>query len=97
MRVMNRWPSPIRSISIAVASTVCSTLSIRSVSSFGIAVTTLGLRRQMRRVGQFQYVVALPDDIDPEQVEASLHDGVLAVRLGKAAASQPRQIEVRES
>jgi HSP20 family protein len=55
------------------------------------------LRRQMRRVGQFQYVVALPGDIDPEQVEASLHDGVLAVRLGKAATSQPRQIEVRES
>jgi HSP20 family protein len=55
------------------------------------------LRRQMRLVGQFQYVVALPGDIDPEQVEASLHDGVLAVRLGKAAASQPRQIEVRES
>jgi HSP20 family protein len=55
------------------------------------------LRRQMRRVGQFQYVVALPGDIDPEQVEASLHDGVLSVRLGKAAASQPRQIEVRES
>src|ERR671921_931425 len=55
------------------------------------------LRRQMRRVGQFQYVVALPGDIDPEQVEASLHDGILAVRLGKAAASQPRQIEVRES
>jgi HSP20 family protein len=55
------------------------------------------LRRQMRRVGQFQYVVALPGDIDPEQLEASLHDGVLTVRLGKAAASQPRQIEVRES
>ncbi|GIF08213.1 Hsp20/alpha crystallin family protein [Actinoplanes siamensis] len=55
------------------------------------------LRRQMRPVGQFQYVVALPGDIDPEQVQASLHDGVLTVRLGKAATSQPRQIEVRES
>jgi HSP20 family protein len=55
------------------------------------------LRRQMRRVGQFQYVLALPGDIDPEQVDASLHDGVLSVRLGKSAASQPRQIEVRES
>ena len=55
------------------------------------------LCRQMRRVGQFQYVVAFPRDIDPEQVEASLHDGVLAVRLGKAATGKPRQIEVRES
>jgi len=55
------------------------------------------LRRQMRRVGQFQYVVALPGDIDPKQVEALLHGGVLAVRLGKAATSQPRQIEVRRA
>ena len=55
------------------------------------------LRRQTRRVGQFQYVVALPGDIDPKQVEASLRDGVLSVRLGKAGAGQPRQIEVRES
>ncbi|HEY3006650.1 MAG TPA: Hsp20/alpha crystallin family protein [Micromonosporaceae bacterium] len=54
------------------------------------------LRRQTRRVGQFEYVVSLPGDIDPDKVEASLHDGVLMVRLGKAAASQPRQIEVKE-
>ena len=54
------------------------------------------LRRQMRRVGQFQYVVALPGDIDPEHVEASLHDGVLTVRLPKAAASHPRQIDIKE-
>ena len=55
------------------------------------------LRRQTRRVGQFEYIVTLPGDIDPEKVEASLHEGVLTVRLGKAAASQPRQIEVKEA
>jgi len=55
------------------------------------------LRRQTRRVGQFEFMVALPGDIDPNKVEASLHDGVLTVRLGKAAASQPRQIEVKET
>ena len=55
------------------------------------------LRRQTRRVGQFEFTVALPGDIDPDKVEASLHDGVLTVRLGKAAASQPRQIEVKET
>jgi HSP20 family protein len=54
------------------------------------------LRRQTRRVGQFEYVITLPGDVDPDRVEASLHDGVLTVRLGKAAASQPRQIEVME-
>lgn len=55
------------------------------------------LRRRSRRVGEFQYVVTLPTDIEPDKVEANLHDGVLTVRLGKAAASQPRQIEVQES
>ena len=55
------------------------------------------LRRQTRRVGQFEFTVTLPGDIDPDKVEASLHDGVLTVRLGKAAASQPRQIDVKET
>jgi HSP20 family protein len=54
------------------------------------------LRRRNRRAGQFQYLVTLPSDIDPDKVNASLHDGVLTVRLGKSAASKPRQIQVRE-
>jgi HSP20 family protein len=55
------------------------------------------LRRQTRRAGQFELAVALPRDIDPNKVEASLQDGVLTIRVGKAAASQPRQIEVKQS
>jgi HSP20 family protein len=55
------------------------------------------LRRQTRRVGQFEYTITLPGDIDAEKVEAGLHDGVLTVRLPKAAASQPRHVEVKES
>jgi len=54
------------------------------------------LRRQTRRVGQFEYVVMLPGDIDAEKVDAALHDGVLTVRLPKAAASHPRQIEIKK-
>ncbi|WP_412749742.1 Hsp20/alpha crystallin family protein [Krasilnikovia sp. M28-CT-15] len=41
------------------------------------------LRCQTRRVGQFEFMVTLPGDIDPHKVEASLHDGVLTVRLGR--------------
>jgi HSP20 family protein len=54
------------------------------------------LRRQTRRIGQFDFVVTLPTDIDPNQVDADLHDGVLTVRLTKAKASQPRRIEVKD-
>jgi HSP20 family protein len=54
------------------------------------------VRRQTRRVGEFEYMITLPDDVNAEKVEAALHDGVLTVRLAKAAASQPHQIEVKE-
>jgi HSP20 family protein len=53
------------------------------------------LRRQTRPVGEFDYTVALPGDVDPERVDATLSDGVLVVRIGKSAAAQPRRIEVK--
>jgi len=53
------------------------------------------LRRQTRRVGQFEFIVALPGEPDADKVDASLSDGVLTVRVGKAVASQPRRIEVK--
>jgi HSP20 family protein len=52
------------------------------------------MRRQSRRGGEFEYDVILPGDVDAEHVEATLEDGVLSVRLGKAQG-QPRRIEVR--
>jgi HSP20 family protein len=55
------------------------------------------LRRRERRVGQFEHVVALPGDVDPNKVDANLSGGVLTVRVGKARASQPRRIEVKGS
>jgi HSP20 family molecular chaperone IbpA len=41
-------------------------------------------------------MVMLPGDIDSEKVDAALHDGVLTVCLLKAAASHPRQVEIKE-
>jgi HSP20 family protein len=55
------------------------------------------LRRRTRRTGQFQYMVVLPGQVDPDQVDAELNSGVLTVRLGKSTKNQPRQISVRES
>jgi HSP20 family protein len=52
------------------------------------------LRRQTRRIGEFEHVVALPGEVDPNKVEAKLSDGVLTVRLGKSEAHQPRRVEV---
>jgi HSP20 family protein len=52
------------------------------------------MRRQGRRGGDFEYDVVLPGDVNAEQIDATLEDGVLTVRLGKAQ-SQARRIQVR--
>ncbi|HLS24360.1 MAG TPA: Hsp20/alpha crystallin family protein [Beutenbergiaceae bacterium] len=52
------------------------------------------LRRQSRRVGEFHYRVRLPGDVDEDKVEATLRDGVLELRVGKAVPAKARQIEI---
>jgi HSP20 family protein len=54
-------------------------------------------RRRTRGVGRFEYVVAVPDELDPDEVEATSSDGPLIARVGKAVASRPRRIEVKGS
>lgn len=55
------------------------------------------LRRRTRRVGEFEFRVTLPGDVDPDGVEASLDDGILTVRVPRADRAQARQIEVKRS
>ena len=52
------------------------------------------LHRRTRRVGRFHYAVTLPAEVDAENVDARLHDGVLAVRVPKSASAQPRRIAI---
>jgi HSP20 family protein len=52
------------------------------------------LRKRTRKVGQFEYRVVLPDQVDAERVEAKLNDGVLTVQVPKANRAQRRRIEV---
>jgi HSP20 family protein len=53
------------------------------------------VRRRARRTGQFEYRVTIPGQTDPEHIEASLHEGVLSVRVPKAEQAKPRRIEVK--
>jgi HSP20 family protein len=53
------------------------------------------IRRRSRRKGQFEYRITLPGQMNEEQIEAGLHDGVLTVRVPKAEAAKPRRIEVK--
>lgn len=50
-----------------------------------------------RGYGKFQRTIVLPENIDPEDVEAIYEDGVLTLSLPKSKQSQPKQIPVRSS
>lgn len=52
---------------------------------------------QERASGAFRRAVSLPEDADPDKVDASYRDGILRVRLDKRAASRPRRIDVQPS
>ena len=55
------------------------------------------VHRRERGDYQFSRSFALPCRIDVEKVAASVKDGVLTVRMSKAADAQPRQITVKAS
>lgn len=55
------------------------------------------LRRQTRRTGRFDYRVVLPGQVDVDEVDASLKDGVLRLELHKSEASRSRHIEISSS
>lgn len=52
------------------------------------------LRRRTRTVGRFHYEVVLPGDVEEEGVSASMDEGVLTLRVPKAASERPRRIPV---
>ena len=47
-----------------------------------------------RFAGRFRRVVSLPDDVDPNAVNAQYRDGVLHVSIRRRESAQPRRIEV---
>jgi len=51
--------------------------------------------RREREAGRFSRAVALPGDIDPDNVKARMVDGVLTVTIAKAEKAKPRQIAVQ--
>lgn len=48
-----------------------------------------------RGAGSFARAIALPDDLDPEQIKASYRDGVLQVSIARREAAQPKRIPIQ--
>jgi HSP20 family protein len=51
--------------------------------------------RQERFGGEFRRVLSLPEDVDPDKVEASYRDGVVQVTVRRRESAKPRQIAIR--
>lgn len=45
--------------------------------------------------GRFKRTVSLPEDVDPERVDAKYRDGVLHVTVARRESSQPKRIEIK--
>lgn len=48
-----------------------------------------------RFAGAFRRIVTLPDDADPDAVEAKYRDGVVHLTIARKQAAQPRRITVQ--
>lgn len=53
------------------------------------------MHRRVRPTGQFDYRVSLPTDVDADQVQAELNEGVLTVHVPKSAKAPAKQIEIK--
>jgi HSP20 family protein len=53
------------------------------------------LRKRTRRIGRFEYRVRLPEQVDADNIDAKLKDGVLTVRVPKLERAERRQIQVK--
>jgi HSP20 family protein len=50
--------------------------------------------RQERFSGEFRRVISLPEDVDPERVQAKYVDGVVQIGVHRRESARPRQIEI---
>jgi HSP20 family protein len=53
--------------------------------------------RREREAGNFSRIIALPGDLEVDNVEAGLVDGVLTVTVPKAEVAKPKQITVKQN
>jgi HSP20 family protein len=79
-----------KSLDISLQQNVLSVSGERSVSTEENAT----YYRQERFSGTFRRVIALPEDVDADKVEASYRDGIVQIRVQRHESAKPRQIEV---
>jgi HSP20 family protein len=51
--------------------------------------------RQERFGGEFRRVLTLPEDVDPDRVDAKYQDGIVLISVQRRASARPRRIEIQ--
>jgi HSP20 family protein len=51
--------------------------------------------RQERFSGEFRRVISLPEDVDPERVQAKYIDGIVQIGVQRRETARPRQIQIQ--
>jgi len=74
-------------------------ISDRKLSISGEKLSThqdegIKYHRKERDYGKFSRVITLPKDIDSENIDAKMVNGILAVRIGKSEIAKPKQISI---
>ena len=51
--------------------------------------------RQERFSGSFRRVIALPEDVDQEKVDAHYAEGIIHIKVDRQPTQQPRRIDIQ--
>jgi HSP20 family protein len=79
-------------LNIAVTANNLTISGERKIPSEGDSVR---YHRREREAGSFNRIIALPRDVEADNVEAGLVDGILTVIVPKAEVAKPKQITVK--
>jgi HSP20 family protein len=80
-----------KTIDISIQQNILSIAGERRISAKENAV----YYRNERFSGEFRRVISLPDDVDPDKVDARYVNGILNVSIRRQEASQPRRIVIK--
>jgi HSP20 family protein len=79
-----------KSIDISVEQSLLTVSGERKVPERG----EVAWYRNERFDGNFRRAISLPEDVDPDSIQARYHDGVLQITAKRPEAAKPRQIQV---
>lgn len=67
----------------------------RKINSPDAGDNKVNVYTKERTAGRFDRAIALPDDVDPDEINANYQDGVLRVTVARRESVQPKRISVQ--